>query len=617
MNVSTGSLYQQDPADSSHWQSFILAKTANDLSRSWLALLCYKIPGAKAAAVLVENQDQSYVPMAVWPEANPSLSRLAGVVETVLRERRGVVLNAPPVEQNTSSSLTNLKQLAYPVFAQERIIAVVAVEADCSVHIANQALRDIHWASAWLSNLLNSHEQEATLAAKVLLSSVLEVLAVVLRHGKLQQALFEMVNELRQRLDCERVAIGLVNHANVKLMALSEAATFEKNTSLAKAYLRAMEETYDYGRVVQYDSDTDASDFPGHRLLLQTSGSQFAFSFPLMEGGHCIGILTLERSGKAFSKSDNAWLDAFGALVASIISQRRIVERNALARLIDDFKSVFAKLFGPRHLVWKLITSASLILVAVLTLVQIDYRVTAKTVIEGETQRVIPAPFDGFIHATYVRAGDTVKPGQLMATLDDRDLIIEKARWSSERDQYDNRLRDAMATHDLTAVQVIGAQLAQAEAELSLVEQKVQHAHLVAPFAGLVVSGDLSQQIGAPVEVGKKLFEVAPLQSYRVILQVDEREIRHITTGQKGRLVITGIAGDAIDLSIEKITPVATTEDGKNFFRVEAHLSDAPSRLSPGMEGIGKVSTGKQPLWWVLLHSFTDWLRLTLWTWLP
>ncbi|MBC8377825.1 MAG: HlyD family efflux transporter periplasmic adaptor subunit [Planctomycetes bacterium] len=329
-----------------------------------------------------------------------------------------------------------------------------------------------------------------------------------------------------------------------------------------------------------------------------------------------MGVLVLESSGKAFNEADLAWLDAFTAMAAPIISQRKKAEQNGWMRLADGAKSILEKLFGPRYLIWKAVASL-LMLLLMAGFVHIDYRVTAKTVIEGEIQRVISAPFDGFVGSTYVRAGDTVEQGQLLASLDDRELMIEKVRWSSERDQYDNRLREAMATHDLTAVQVLGAQLSQAQAELNLVTKKIEYAQLVAPFDGLVVSGDLSQQVGAPVEVGKKLFEIAPLQSYRVILQVDEREIRHIKVGQSGMLVITGIAGDPQALTVQKVTPVATTEDGKNFFRVEASLAQASARLRPGMEGIGKVVTGRHSLWWVLFHSFTDWLKLTLWTWIP
>lgn len=606
----------------SPWDAFVNANTSNELCQAWLALICEQIPGASAAAVLVENQEmQIYVPMAVWPKASPSMGRLAKIVEVCLRDRRGVVQSAALAQQNEDGpdqpDFAHLTQISYPIILEQRVSAVVAVEADCDISDVNKIFREIHWASAWLSSLLTGRELEDAINAKAHIGSVLEVIAVVLRHGKLQQVLFEMVNELRQRLDCARVAIGLVNNDSVRLTALSEAATFEKNTSLAKAYLRAMEEAYDHGKMELLNMSSETNHFPMHRELMQISGSRSVISCPLFEGGCSMGVLVLESSGKAFDDANLTWLDAFTAMAAPIISQRKKAEQNGWMRLTDDAKLILAKLFGPRFLLWKAAAAFLLILSAILLLVHIDYRVTAKTVIEGEIQRVVSAPFDGFVGSTYVRAGDTVKQGQLLATLDDHELMIEKARWSSERDQYDNRLREAMATHDLAEVQVLGAQLNQAEAELNLVTKKIEYAHLVAPFDGLVVSGDLSQQVGAPVEAGKKLFEIAPLQSYRVILQIDEREIRHIKIGQPGMLVITGIAGDPQALMIQKVTPVATAEDGKNFFRVEASLSDASTRLRPGMEGIGKVVTDRHSLWWVLIHSFTDWLTLTLWTWMP
>lgn len=602
----------------SPWDAFVNAETSNELCQAWLGLICEQVPGANAGAVLVENQQlQNYVPMAVWPKANPSMGRLVGIVEKCLTDRRGVFQAAASSQQAEQLDSAHLTQIAYPIILEQRVSAVVAVEADCDISEVNKIFREIHWASAWLSSLLTGRELDDAITAKARVSSVLEVVTVLLRHGKLQQVLFEMVNELRQRLGCSRVAIGMANHDNIKLAALSEAATFEKNTSLAKAYMRAMDEAYDHGKTVLLSVLDKNSHLPMHRELLQISGSKFVISCPLFEGGRSIGVLVLESSVKGFDDQALAWLDAFTAMAAPIILHRKKAEQNAWMRLADETKALLSKLFGPRHLIWKAAASLMVLALAILLLVHIDYRVTAKTVIEGEVQRVVSAPFEGFIGSTYVRAGDTVKQGQLLAALDDRELLIEKARWTSERDQYDNRLREAMATHDLTQVQVLTAQFNQAEAELNLVDKKIGYAHLTAPFDGLVVSGDLSQQVGAPVEVGKQLFEIAPLQSYRVILQVDERDIRHIKIGQSGLLVITGIAGDPIPLTVQKVTPVATAEDGKNFFRVEASLEQTPDRLRPGMEGIGKVVTDRHSLWWVLIHSFTDWLTLTLWTWIP
>lgn len=593
------------------WEAFVAAKTADGLGRAWLALVCERLPGARAAAVLIEGADgQSYVPLAVWPDATPDLGRLGAVVEAALSERRGIVQPVPG-----SGAVSHL---AYPLLLGSRVLGVVALEVVDNRGDVAAALREIHWGSAWLTTLFSGRELDEAVRGQARVSSVLEATAVALRHGKLRQALFEVANDMRQHFACARVAIGLVQQATVRLHALSEAATFEKQTPLAKAYVAAMEEAYDHGRlVVTAAGEADAGRYPAHAALMVISGGTQVLSCPLVLNAECIGVVTLERAEAAFSDDDVAWMEAFATLLAPVIAQRQAAERHLGQHLLADGRRLLTKLFGPRHLVWKAAASGLTLFTMLLVLLPYQYRVSAKTVIEGEVQRVAAAPFEGFVGASYVRAGDTVKRGQLLAHLDDRELRIEQARWSSERDQYENRLREAMANHDLTAVQVVDAQLRQAEAQLALVTEKIARATLVAPFDGIIVSGDLSQQIGAPVEAGKTLFAVAPLSSYRIILQVDERDIRHVQVGQPGNLVITGLAGEPMAFQVAKVTSVATAQDGKNFFRVEARLPNAAARLRPGMEGVGKVEAGQRSLWWVLTHSFTDWLRLTLWTWLP
>lgn len=597
------------------WDAFVSASTAQGRCHTWLALVCAKIAGLQAAAVLIESPlDHSFVPMAVWPKAGPDLGRLAAVVDTALREGRSVV--------KPLAELPGQTHMAYPLVVDKRVAAVVALELQCSHSEVAGVLREIHWSSAWLVNLLSGRELAQAIQGRERVGSVLETTATALRHGKLRQAMFEVANTLRQRFVCSRVAIGLVSSATVRLFTLSEAAVFEKHALLVKAYERAMDEAYDEGAAIGASdtvnpANTAARSWPQHAALRAISGAGAVLSFPLMLGGQAIAVITLERDAQAFIDEDLLWLEAFGALVAPIMQQRLAAERGALGRLGHDARQVLHQLFGPRHLTWKLGTASVLLMYAVLVWVPVAHRVSAKTVVEGEIQRVVAAPFEGFVGAAYVRAGDTVQAGQLLVQLDDRALRVEQAKWASDHDQFDSRLREAMANHDLTAMQVVGAQVRQSSAQLALVSDKIALARLSAPFDGVVVSGDLSQQIGAPVELGKKLFEIAPLQRYRIILQVDEREIRHVQVGQTGRLVMTGIAGEPMDFTVAKVTPVATAQDGKNFFRVEATLAQASLRLRPGMEGIGKLEVGEQSLWWVLTHSLIDWWTLSVWTWMP
>jgi multidrug efflux pump subunit AcrA (membrane-fusion protein) len=274
-------------------------------------------------------------------------------------------------------------------------------------------------------------------------------------------------------------------------------------------------------------------------------------------------------------------------------------------------------LLGPRHPGIKLLAGVGLALLMLASVIDADYRVSARTVIEGSSELAIMSPFDGFIAESFVRAGDSVEKGQPLCRLDDRDLKLEQARWTADRDQLAHKYRVALSEQDRGAMGIISAQIAQAQAQLSLVDERLARATLVAPFDGVVVSGDLSQELGSPVEQGKLLFEVAPLSGYRVILQADERDIVDLAIGQRGELVLSGLPGESMHLAVRQLTSVSTTEDGRNFFRVEAQVDDPSPRLRLGMEGVGKVEVGERRLIWIWTHSLVDWARLAVWNWLP
>jgi hypothetical protein len=455
----------------------------------------------------------------------------------------------------------------------------------------------------------------------------MEVVATALRQAPLQEMLFAVTNLIARELAASRAVLGLVDHGTVRVTAMSDAAWFEKNTDAVKRYAAAMEEALDQLATVRYDAPTgkEAAGEPlenalacEHAELARTTQAHSIVSIPLQLGMHCVGVLTVQRGAPdTFDEADLTWLEALASLLPATIDQKRRADRGFFARLKDDAHKLTTRFFGPRHLVWKFCGSLAVLIVAALVLIQMDYKVRAKTLIEGEVQRSAVAPFEGFVAASYVRAGDIVHKGQPLCLLEDRDLKLEHDRWASEREQHLRELREAMAAHDLTQVQIIRAQVEQAQAELALVDEKLARARVIAPFDGIVISGDLSQLIGSPVELGKKLFEIAPLDNYRVVLQVDEKEIGYVRAGQNGRLLIAGITDEAMKFTVTKVTPVATAADGQNFFRVEAQLSDLPPNLRPGMQGVGKVVVGERRLWWILTHGFTDWLRVFLWKWLP
>ena len=604
-------------AEAAAWSRFTAPADADEFCASWLALLCARIDRCRAALLLVGEEEQGpYRVSAVWPDRRKDLQHLGPAGQRALTERAGVVVAAPAGAPGSDA----LSQVAYPVEVSGRLWGAVVIELGPSAEAELQrALRSIHWGIAWLVDHFRQRllaEREATLARVDLLN---DLMATALQHGQLEPSALAVVNQLAQRLQCDRVSMGLERNGHVTPLALSHTATFDARSDLVRWLGDAMDEVLDLGVPVRHPpTAADELGAIAHGEVARELKVEAICSVPLLHEGQTVGALVFERNaGPHFDDRMQVLARAAGELLGPVWALLRDREKPWWQRLRESVHSFAVDVAGPRYPGLKLLVGTAALLLAVLTFWHIDYRISARTVVEGSQQIAAVAPFDGFVAQALARAGDTVRQGQPLARLDDRDLKLESARWSAEREQQLRRFQVAQAAQDRGAMGVIKAQIGQSEAQLALVQERLARATLVAPYDGVVVSGDLSQQIGSPVELGRVLFEVAPTEGYRVILQVDERDIDRLALGQRGELVLSGLPGQALPIAVHQITPVSTAQDGRNFFRVEAQIEGSAPRLRPGMEGVGKVSVGEERLIWVWTHGFTDWLRLAVWNWMP
>ncbi|MBX3301373.1 MAG: HlyD family efflux transporter periplasmic adaptor subunit [Nitrospira sp.] len=453
------------------------------------------------------------------------------------------------------------------------------------------------------------------------LKIVLELVSAAVASGRFAEAARAFVTELATRLACDRVSFGAVTDGRIEVKALSHSATFSAKTNLIRAGASAMEESLDQRQtiVVPPLPTSPTQVIRAHEELARQFGAFTLCSVPLVEQGRVIGVLTLERgTEQPFDRRELDLLEAVGAVVGPILEVKRRDDRWLTRKAWESFRAQISKLVGPRHVGFKLAALTLTALTVFVLFVKGDYRVTAKTVLEGSVQRAAVAPFQGYLETAPVRAGDVVQAGQVLATLQDHDLRLERLRWISQRDQLAKEHRQVMADRDAAKVEIKAAELAQAEAQLALATDKLARAQIIAPFAGIVVTGDWSQQLGSPVDEGRVLFELAPLDEYRIILQVDERDIAPIRTTQAGTLLLSALPYESMPFKVTKITPVSTAKEGRNFFRVEAAFAERPSeRLRPAMEGIAKIEVDRRLLVWIWTHEAVDWARLKLWSWLP
>lgn len=593
--------------EGSFWAEFAGAQSPAAFCRAWLAIQCRAIDGARAGLLLTEQAERSYLPAARWPDALNDFARLGEVAQRCIAARSALV------EPGYADSL----MLGQPVEADQRVVAAVVVElATRGDDQLRRIMQQLRWGSGWLVALFRDVRTQGSQHSVARARIALETLAAAGDVVELKDSALAAANHLAAQLDCARVSVGLEHKGRMRLVALSRAAWFDRNTQLAQGIENAMDEAFDQGKTVVYPP------LPGRPHVIAVAhrdlvGQGAICSVGIASRGRPIGVLSLERApGARFLPADVDLCEAAASLLGPTFEMKQEAGRWFAGRLADRLRSTRAVLADPRRPSTRLAAGALVVGIAALFFAEGEYRVAAKAVVEGEVQRAAVAPFDGYIAEARVRAGQTVRRGQVLARLDDRDLRVEQQRWNSERAQHERKYRDALAKHERSGARVLAAQIAEADAQLELVEERLGRTQVSAPFDGVVVSGDLSQMLGSPVEQGKVLFEIAPLDAYRVVLKVDERDIRAVSVGQSGQMILTGLGTEPLPFVVKNIS-VASAEDGRNVFRVEAQLEGAAGQLRPGMEGVGKISAGERSLLWIWTHRFVDWLRMLAWNWLP
>jgi hypothetical protein len=557
------------------------------------------LPGVTQGAVLNDAGNESpLVALAQWP-AQQSVNQV--LLETA---RQAFITDS------VQSSMPDEKRLLLALPLQKlqgQTRMVVAV--DVADHVNRKALIQqlLEWGQRWLKLLVAEQcggDQ----------TSYLPVLDQALQIESLQGAVTAVATTVAKQLDCQRLTIGVLENGHFALIGASYSSVLDRNSSVLSLIKQAMMVAVDQAASVF--ASRDDSNIPAElATLLKQSDARSATAMLLLDDRQQIfGVMLIESASshdlpESVLKPLADTVKVLGPLLyLKWLQQQPLWKKLWLS--LDQFKQ--------RGLSrGKLIAASCCLLLLALFIVPGEYRVTAKAQLEGRVQQSVVAPFDAYVEQSLSRAGATVREGELLARLDDDSLQLERQRWVNERDKFSKQYRKEFAALNHSETRILKAQMAQADARLQLLDDKLKRVDIIAPIDGIIISGDLSRSLGAPIEKGTVLFEVAPLDDYRLVLLIDERDIPHIEVGQQGRLTLTAQPGRELSFVVEEVATLFDQQDGVVRYRTEARLLDAPPTLRPGMGGVGKVSIGQRSLGWIAFHDLIDWLKLWLWSWSP
>lgn len=467
---------------------------------------------------------------------------------------------------------------------------------------------------AWIPNF-GSADYQAMSFITSHPGSALLLHAALLSHTRLDTAAADLATRLAGVAAADRVAIGLVDGAQARVIALSHGVTIDARQDLAAGLGAAMDEAIDQAASIAYPQRAGQPRIvAAHAELISRHGGS-AYTVPLAVAERMVGAITFEWHGAAREDAlASADCEALVQSLAPLLLLRRDSERSLAAHAAAAFAATLRRVrleTGPGRALGAVLGLATL---AAFFLLPVSYDVTAPVRLEGAVQRALTAPDDGYLQQVNVRPGDAVKAGQVLVELAQQDLQLERSKAESELAQHESGYGTALAQADRAMLVAYQARADQARSRLELISRQIARSRITAPFDGVVLSGDLSQSLGTPVQRGSPLMVVAPLDRYRLIVEADERDIADVHRGSPGRITLTALPEQVFRFSTERIAPVAVTRDGRHFFEVEGKLDAAPDVLRPGLEGVARIAAPARPLASAAGRRILTWIRMSFWS---
>ena len=212
----------------------------------------------------------------------------------------------------------------------------------------------------------------------------------------------------------------------------------------------------------------------------------------------------------------------------------------------------------------------------------------------------------GKLKAMHVVAGQTVKEGDLLVEIDDRDLLtekdsalteiegaklsMEKARKNFERSRelFDQKLISREVFDNLTSEFEIGKNdLVKAQRKLQLVEDRLRKTKVFSPTDGTVLTVPVIEgQVviaAASVNSGSTLMTIANLSTLLIEMHINQVDKARLTLDKVVQIRAEALKDETMDARISFIAPIATTKNSVKGFQVQALIEKPDLRLSPGM----------------------------------
>lgn len=554
-----------------------------------------------------------------------------GIASAVADSGEALVIDAPDDERLQKRN-TNVEEgaafslMAAPILHQGAVVGVV--EAINKLDGTPFDEDDLFLLSTVCETASNALHNASLLQAErkvEILEALVQVSHEITSTLNLDRVIQSIVNGAQAVIPYERAALAMEEQGRLRLRAISGLTSEEIN--LSDANIAALNEILQWASALseeiyvrQHDDEVDdprEETRAKFQKYFSDTGVRGFYAAPLADDQGRIGILCFESSDPDFLST------AHLEMIKVLAGQATVALRNAslykevpfigiLQPLVQSKQRFLAMETGRRRAVTVLAAAVAIFLVAI----PIPMRVDGDATVAATRSASVQPQIEGVVKKVYVREGDPVKPGTVVAELEDWDYRAALAAAQAKYSAASSEMNRALAASDGTEA---GIQRVQAEywaSEVTRARERLERTRLRSPIDGVVATPHVENFTGKYLKPGDTFAEVVDVSHANVDVVIDPKDVALLEPGMHVAVKLEGLPTRTLRGQVTVVSPrgeaVAAGEGRVYFARVDVPNEEGVVR--PGMTGRGKVSVGWRLAGYAILRRPAMWIWEKVWS---
>ncbi|MGH9317785.1 MAG: efflux RND transporter periplasmic adaptor subunit, partial [Thermoanaerobaculia bacterium] len=441
----------------------------------------------------------------------------------------------------------------------------------------------------------------------------------------LDRVMKAVVNGASALVAYDRCAIAIQDRGRLRLGAVSGRSEFDRKDPSIVRTDELLQWVFLSGsdvNVTQREDGSLAADRPEteekFRVFFEQTGLKAFYGALLKDEEGKLGVIGFECQEPLVFDAETR------DLLAILVNQATVAVRNAqlyrqvplvgfLKPLLEKRRRLF-EIPKQRRRAWGV---GAAIAVIILFFVPWRLRIGGPARILPARRAAVTAGVEGIVSTVLRREGDTVRSGDIIATLRDEAYVATLAGARAAYQIAESEIARYLEAGNSAAMFEAQSRLEELKARISMEEERFARTRLVAPAAGVIITPRLEERIGQNLVRGAEFCIVADLGVTSVEVAVPEEDSALLSKGQPAETKLYPYPTRTFSGTVTRVGARIREEGKDRFVIAEIEIANPEGLLKTGMLGRGKIRVGQRKIVTLLLRQPARWLYGKLWPLLP